>query len=180
MTPWVFIGSNLDAPEDSFYTYFEVDTGSHTIHRDSVYDWIGSGVKQIAFNDWAPGFEGNLTFRYYTALDFDVDPTNNIKEYQLYASGVGEIDDIPEVYNLTVPSISAGMSSIKYAVPEKASVFISLFDKLGGRVNVLVDKVHSPGYYEIHLEKLNLPSGVYFIKMESPSFEKIRKIVILR
>jgi len=179
VSPWAFIGTNLDAPEDSFYTYFEVDTGAITIHRDSVYDWIGSGIKQVVFTDWTPGFEGDMTFRYYTALPFDVDPTNDVKEYPIVSSGVGEISDIPTVFNLTVPGISVSMSSIKYAVPERAKVSISLFDRLGRRM-VLVDKVHTPGYYEVHLDKMNIPSGVYFIRMKSSSFSDQKKMVLVK
>ncbi|MCK4226697.1 hypothetical protein KAX29_07385, partial [candidate division WOR-3 bacterium] len=179
VSPWAFIGTNLDAPEDSFYIYFEVDTGTVTMHRDSVYDWIGSGIKQVTFTDWTPGFEGDMTFRYYTALPFDVDPTNDVKEYPIVSSGVGEISDIPTVFNLTVPGISVSMSSIKYAVPERAKVSISLIDRLGRRM-VLVDKVHTPGYYEVHMNKMNIPSGVYFIRMESSSFSDQKKMVLVK
>ncbi len=179
VSPWAFIGTNLDAPEDSFYTYFEVDTGTVTMHRDSVYDWIGSGIKQVTFTDWTPGFEGDMTFRYYTALPFDVDPTNDVKEYPIVSSGVGEISDIPTVFNLTVPGISVSMSSIKYAVPERAKVSISLIDRLGRRM-VLVDKVHTPGYYEVHMNKMDIPSGVYFIRMESSSFSDQKKMVLVK
>lgn len=183
MTLWAFIGSNVDAPEDSFYTYFEVDSAGtgNIVYSDSVYTWVGArNSDSITFNEVVPPEELSAIFRYFTALNLDINTSNDTLEHPVIISGVGEEDNIPAMFELTVPGVSFGMDSIQYAVPLKATVSISLLDKLGRRVSVVVDKVHNPGYYEVHLDRLDIPSGVYFIKMESPSFEKIRKIVILR
>ena len=183
VTPYCWVKCLGDTPEDSFYVYFVVDSAGtgQILERDSVYTWIDTGNSQyIEFSEGGSPVELNVFLRYFTALDLDINTSNDTLEHYTIISGVSEEDKIPAIFELTVPGISFGIGSIEYSIPERSEVSISLFDKLGRRVNVLVDKVHNPGYYQIRLERLNLPSDVYFIKMKSPSFESIKKMIILK
>ncbi len=151
------------------------------VYRDSVYTLVGAGNSDsITFNEVVPPEELSVIIRYFTAADLDVNTSNDTLEHYTIISGVGEEDNTPAMFELTVPGISFGVGSIQYAVHLKATVSISLFDKLGRRVSVVVDKVHNPGYYEVHLDRLDIPSGVYFIKMKSSSFQSIKKTVIMK
>ena len=181
ITPYAWVGSLVDAPEDSFYTYFEVDSAGVNIHRDSIYTWVDAGGSDlITFSDWTPLFEGDLLFRYFTAATLEADPSNDTTEYPITSSGIGDISGMPTVYSLRVPGVAFGRSAIQYAVPEHAKVTLSLFDRLGRRVSVLADKTHKPGYYQIPLDRISIPAGVYFIKMDSKSFESTEKMVFVK
>jgi hypothetical protein len=183
VTPYCWVRCAGDAPEDSFYVYFVVDSAGvgQILERDSVYTWIDTGNSQyIEFNEESAPVELNVFIRYFTSLGLDINTSNDTLEHYTIISGISEEDKIPATFELAVPGISFGIGSIEYSVPERSEVSISLFDKLGRRVNLLVDKVQNPGYYQIRLERLNLPSDVYFIKMASPSFESIKKMTILK
>jgi len=118
------------------------------------YDWVSSGGGVSLF-DWPPTWGGPNT------------------------SGVKE-DNIPVGYKLTVPGISKGKISIQYALPERAHLTISLFDQLGRRISVLVDKNHMPGFYTVSFNRMNIPSGIYFVVMEALLFESTQKMMMIR
>ena len=118
------------------------------------YDWVSSG--------------GGVTL-------FDVPPTWGGPN----TSGIDE-SDIPIGYEFVVPGIITGGFSIQYALPERTNLIISLFDRLGRRMSVLVNRTHRPGYYEASLDLLGIPSGIYFITLDSPSFSSTRKITLLK
>ncbi len=118
------------------------------------YDWITSGGDTTLF-DAPPTWGGSNT------------------------SGVEE-RDIPVGYKLTVPGISKGKISIQYALPERAHLTISLFDQLGRRISVLVDKNHMPAFYTVSFNRMNIPSGIYFVVMETSSFESTQKMTNIR
>jgi len=118
------------------------------------YDWVSSG--------------GGVTL-------FDVSPTWGGPN----VSGIEE-NDIPIGYEFIVPSLITGEFSIQYALPERTNLIISLFDRLGRRMSVLVNRTHRPGYYEASLDLLGIPSGIYFITLSGPSFSSTRKITLLK
>lgn len=80
----------------------------------------------------------------------------------------------------TYPSPVEGFAVIKYGVIENTNVTISIFDILGNRVEVLVDKYHIAGEYTIEINPQNLSSGNYLYILETPSMEIIKKMTIIR
>ncbi len=117
------------------------------------YDWVSSGGGFTLFD--CPSTWGGLN------------------------TGIEE-GESPIGFKLTVPGVTRGKISIQYAIPERARVTISLFDQLGRRVTILVDKTHEPGYYQVSLKHMSFPSGIYFIMMESPSLKSTQKIMLIR
>lgn len=71
-------------------------------------------------------------------------------------------------------------TKIEYGVGLEAQTNISLFNSNGEKVATLINQSHKPGYYEItlNLNDLNLPSGVYFYRMESGPFNKVQQLII--
>ena len=80
----------------------------------------------------------------------------------------------------TYPSPVEGFAVIKYGVIENTNVTISIFDILGNRVEVLVDKYHIACEYTIEINPQNLSSGNYLYILETPSMEIIKKMTIIR
>lgn len=71
-------------------------------------------------------------------------------------------------------------TKIKYELPEKTQVNISVYDILGQKVKELKNEIHEPGFYEIEFNASNLSSGVYFYLIEAGKFKEARKMLLIK
>jgi hypothetical protein len=69
---------------------------------------------------------------------------------------------------------------IKYSIPKNGLVTLKIFNVLGKEIKTLVNENKEAGSYEIKFNSEGLSSGVYFYKLESGEFSKIRKMILLR
>jgi len=75
---------------------------------------------------------------------------------------------------------------IKYGLPEQSYVKIEIFNMLGQRVKVLINNNKSAGYHETVWNAVNLPSGVYLIRIRAEglsskkNFTQVKKALLLK
>ena len=69
---------------------------------------------------------------------------------------------------------------IRYALPTSEQVRLAIYDVLGREVTVLVDRQQAPGTYEVTFEAGDLPSGVYFYRLETGPFSEIRQMLLVK
>jgi hypothetical protein len=69
---------------------------------------------------------------------------------------------------------------IKYGLTKTGSVRIDIYDILGRKVETIINKVQNPGYYEIRWEADNLPSGIYFYRLQAENRQVCHKMLLLR
>ncbi len=93
----------------------------------------------------------------------------------------------PKIFDLSqnYPNPFNPETSIRYAVPTKNPVRLSIYDMLGREVAILIDQVQDPGTYEVkwdgkNTSGLSVGSGVYFYRLQAGSFIKTKKMVLLR
>ena len=55
-----------------------------------------------------------------------------------------------------------------------------VYDILGREVATLVNKQQKPGNYEVTFNASNLTTGIYFYRLQSGSFNEIKKMILLR
>jgi len=51
---------------------------------------------------------------------------------------------------------------------------------LGKEIKVLVDEIKDKGLHEVEFFDINLASGIYFVKLQTNSFIKTQKIVLMK
>jgi type IX secretion system substrate protein len=105
--------------------------------------------------------------------------------YQSYYTIVGIedlFDNIPKTFQLdqNFPNPFNPVTTIKYAVPKTAHVRLEIYNALGQRVATLVDANKQPGYYDISLNASHLASGIYFYRLHSEYFIKVKKLMVLK
>ena len=71
-------------------------------------------------------------------------------------------------------------TKITYSIPEKSNVSLKVFDLLGSEVVELVKDEIEAGTYEITFYASNLPSGIYFYKLQAGSFVETKKLILLK
>ncbi|MBN1398420.1 MAG: endo-1,4-beta-xylanase [Bacteroidetes bacterium] len=74
---------------------------------------------------------------------------------------------------------------IRYSVPAVGtslmkSVKLKIYDQLGREIATLVDGIKSPGVHTIEWNAQNMPSGVYFYRLNSGKFTETKKMILLK
>jgi hypothetical protein len=72
------------------------------------------------------------------------------------------------------------ITNIRYGVPNRSHVTLTVFNALGQEVVQLVNGDMEAGYHEVQFEGKNLSSGVYFYRMQAGDFVQTRKFVLVR
>ncbi len=71
-------------------------------------------------------------------------------------------------------------TTISYSIPEDGNVTIKVYDILGNEVASLVDEFKQAGKHDLVFNASNLSSGVYYYKMTSAGFSKIKKLMLMK
>ena len=71
-------------------------------------------------------------------------------------------------------------TTIRYALPQQASVRLSVHDVQGRLVAVLVEANQATGWHEVTFEAGALPSGVYFYQLEADTFRDTQAMFLIR
>jgi hypothetical protein len=69
---------------------------------------------------------------------------------------------------------------IKFSVPTNGRVIMKIYNVIGRLVSVLVNGNFEKGNYSVEFNGSDLPSGVYFYKLESGGYSDIKKLVLLK
>ena len=75
------------------------------------------------------------------------------------------------------------ITTINYSVPQSSFVTIKVYDVLGREVETLVNEYKQAGYYncKLRIENGELPSGVYFYKLQTDNgFSETKKMLLLK
>ena len=70
--------------------------------------------------------------------------------------------------------------TIRYDVPQRSEVKLLMYSVLGRQVATLVEQGMDAGYHRAIWNAGDLPSGIYFVRMEAGNFVQTRKVVLLK
>ena len=71
-------------------------------------------------------------------------------------------------------------TTIKYALPQPATVQLSIFNLLGEEVALLVNEQQPAGYYHVVWNASNIASGLYFYRVLAGEYIEIRKMALMK
>jgi photosystem II stability/assembly factor-like uncharacterized protein len=72
------------------------------------------------------------------------------------------------------------VTTIKYQIPQKSLVTLKVYNVLGKEVSTLVNEVKPEGVYHVEFNGIDLPSGIYFCKIQAGTFTLVRKMILLK
>ncbi|GAB1348670.1 hypothetical protein MASR1M107_08820 [Ignavibacteriales bacterium] len=107
----------------------------------------------------------------YTWIGNLWEPTD-INDLELTADSYILTQNYPNPFN---PS-----TTIKYAIEKPGLVTLKVYDVLGKEVASLVNQDQAAGVYSVKFDASLLSSGIYFYKLESGSFTKINKMMLVK
>ena len=71
-------------------------------------------------------------------------------------------------------------TTIRYGLPSRSHVTLTVFNTLGQQVATLVQGEQEAGFQEVQFEASGLASGVYLYRLTAGSFVETRKLVLVR
>lgn len=71
-------------------------------------------------------------------------------------------------------------TTIRYEVFEREHVRVSVWDLAGQMIAQPVDVEHGPGHYEVGFDAGTLPSGTYFVRLESASGIQTHQMILMK
>ena len=71
-------------------------------------------------------------------------------------------------------------TTINYQLPKDGVVSIVVFDMLGNEVKTLVNGYRTAGSYNISFNASNLPSGIYFYRIQTNNYFAVKKMMLLK
>jgi hypothetical protein len=86
----------------------------------------------------------------------------------------GEIfkDELKQNY----PNPFISTTTIPFTITNTTQVSLIVLDLNGRTVQVLINKSVSPGNHEIQMNRENLPSGIYIVRLSTPYFSETIKM----
>ncbi|OYV84749.1 MAG: hypothetical protein B7Z63_06465 [Ignavibacteriae bacterium 37-53-5] len=89
---------------------------------------------------------------------------------------------MPKAFSLSqnYPNPFNPSAIISYQLPTNSFVTLKLYDVLGKEVETLVNERQSAGSYSVRFNGVNLPSGVYFYRLEAGSYHDTKKFLLLK
>jgi hypothetical protein len=185
--------STVDGIELMWETASEVSSLGFHIWRsnaeDGDYERIttsliagqGNSSSGATYNFTDKNYEANATY-YYRIEQVDADGGS-----EMFSTIEVTALFIPTEYALSqnYPNPFNPMTTFTYDVPEVSDVTIRVYSLLGKEVRTLYSKQRMPGRYTEVWDGTDntgrkLASGVYFLRMQTGSFSKLRKMTLIR
>ena len=98
-----------------------------------------------------------------------------------------EEENFPETFQLfqNYPNPFNPSTRIKFTVPqdvrgETKAVSLKMYDVLGNEVTTIVNEVKQAGSYEINFNAGNLPSGVYFYRLQAGDYNQTKSMLLIK
>jgi len=108
-------------------------------------------------------------------------------EGETWTKEIGVMVAPPERFELmqNYPNPFNPVTNIEYILPKDSKVQLVVYNALGQEITTLVDKVVEAGYRAVSFDASNLPSGVYFYRVEAVpvegnSFTQIKKMLLVK
>ena len=98
------------------------------------------------------------------------------------ALSVTDLSLVPSSYELSqnYPNPFNPSTTIKFSLPEATHVSLTIYNALGAQVEQLLDGRMTAGYHQLEINAAAYASGLYFYALETPAFQDVKKMIVLK
>jgi hypothetical protein len=136
--------------------------GKGTTTEISNYSFMDAIEKPGTYSYRLKQIDFDGTFSYSPEIEVEITGPTEFALYQNY----------PNPFN---PS-----TTIKFALPEKANVELTIFNSLGEKVAELFEGELDEGYHEVNFNASRLASGVYLYQLQASNFNSVKKMLVIK
>ena len=121
---------------------------------------------------------------------------NSVTVVEIWGDDVTSVDGdgssnqyLPEEYNLeqNYPNPFNPVTTIQYTLPHESFVRIDVYNAIGQKVATLIEEIQSTGSHQIQWAATNVPSGMYFYRLEALPlggkvnvYSKTRRMILMK
>ncbi|MFZ1323518.1 MAG: T9SS type A sorting domain-containing protein [Ignavibacteria bacterium] len=176
----------LNWTEMPFRVYDEEGIGFINDNTGWIGGWTGPTYETTnGGTNWhLAGWGENVNrFRFFSdTLGYAVG--DRVYKYSRGTVGINQISsEVPETFKLhqNYPNPFNPNTIINYELQVTSDlVSLKIFDVLGNEVDELVNEKQNAGSYSVEFDGSNLPSGVYFYKLEAGDFIETKRMILLK
>jgi hypothetical protein len=97
-------------------------------------------------------------------------------------TGIEEKNTTPVDYGLNqnYPNPFNPVTTISYSLSKSSFVTLEVYNSLGQKIATLVKNKMNPGSYSAKFNASNLPSGIYYYKIQAADFQLVKKMLLLQ
>jgi len=196
--------ADIPSPVQARYNRIWYFDASQTFDRTVQMDFVLSGDAGVAGNyvlltregtsgdftiaaDYSPVVIGNkIMFAFVTLTDetyFTLGTTDEVASPLGDLTNVNRLDEQPLTFDLknAYPNPFNPTTNIEYSIAKKSDVQLTVYNSLGQQVAKLVDlKGQAAGKYKLNWSAQNMPSGVYFYRIEAGDFISLKKMILIK
>ncbi len=169
LQPTAYVMDITDQSGNTVLAQFDVDL---TAYADSAMMMFMSGFMDPSQN------QNGAELGLFAAL-----PSGTVIEFPKITVGLDDRDgqrirefslaqNYPNPFN---PS-----TTISFALPRAAQVTLEVFNITGQKVATLVNGQLASGEHRVQFDAANLPSGIYFYRLNAGSFQDMKRMVLIR
>ncbi len=81
---------------------------------------------------------------------------------------------------IIIPNPFNPTTNIRFDVLESNYVTLKIYDVLGKEIAILINEYKQNGSYLVEFNSADLPSGIYYVKMQTGNFIDLKKMLILK
>jgi arabinogalactan endo-1,4-beta-galactosidase len=117
-----------------------------------------------------------------TLFDFSGEILNSISVFDSIPSNVRSSDSKFYSYTLyqNYPNPFNSITIINFSIPHESFITLKIFDVLGNEVATLIHGEKVAGDYNVKFSGSDLPSGVYFYRMQSGNYIDTKKLILMK
>ncbi|MFN8587244.1 MAG: LamG-like jellyroll fold domain-containing protein [Candidatus Eisenbacteria bacterium] len=143
---------------------------------------VASG--QVASLPW-PALDPNQEYEWYVELADGFAQVNG----PAWSFTTGGTTDVPEPGRTAFalappkPNPSSAGTRVEFSVPVASPVRVAVYDVAGRELQVLANATFAPGTHTLRWDGTSagraVRSGVYFVRMTAPAFDRVRRVAIV-
>jgi hypothetical protein len=137
---------------------------SNILEISTIQDLVGTDTVFVSATDGQFSISDTFTVTITPATKYD------------------EISQLPSEFALkqSYPNPFNPTTTIKFDIPELSFVTLKVYDVLGKEITTLVNEEKPAGRYELEFNATNLPSGIYFYRLQAGDFIQTRKMILMK
>jgi hypothetical protein len=165
---------------NNLYIFRDTILGVPTVIRNYML-LIDGPYRELAYN-LGPVWFMYIAYDQFARIDELVYAKIDGHEYGTLVSVNATAESTPKEFGLSqnYPNPFNPSTTIRFALPQRAHVRMTVFNALGQQVAHLVDEMEEPGEHIARFDGSHLASGVYFYRLQAGEFVQTKKLVILR
>ena len=128
---------------------------------------------------------GYQTSKYFNKVNMDLNSKPFIDGVDIYFTLTDAKKDkklIPEFYKLSqnYPNPFNPSTTIQYEIPKESFVSIKVYNIIGREIATLVNEQKTAGYYQVQFDAANIPTGIYFCRINAGNYSAVNKMLLLK